>query len=110
MKKTILILFLFLTGTFLSAQKKDALTVYHQANIAYQKMDYAAATDLYEKLIRQGSISAEVYFNLGNSYFKQGNVPKAILNYERAKKLAPDDEDIDFNLKIAGLKVVDRID
>jgi tetratricopeptide (TPR) repeat protein len=51
-----------------------------------------------------------VYYNLGNAYFKAGNFAKAILNYERARKLNPDDEDITFNLKLASLKVVDKIE
>lgn len=92
------------------AQKKDALNLYHLANIAYQKQDYVGAIKLYEQLTNDGNFSPEVYFNLGNSYFKSGNVPRAIINYERGKKLAPEDEDINFNLKIASLKVVDRID
>lgn len=93
-----------------SAQKADAVNTYRQANSAYQKMDYEGAINFYEGLVKGGNISPEVYFNLGNSYFKTGNVPRAIINYERAKKLAPEDEDINFNLKIASLKVVDRID
>lgn len=110
MKKLFTLLLLFTLSSQLIAQKKDALTLFHEANIAYQKQDYSKSISLYEDLIKNGNLSAEVYFNLGNSYFKEGNVPKAIINYERAKKLAPDDEDIAFNLKIASLKVVDRID
>lgn len=92
------------------ANENDALKIYHQANIAYQKLDYETSIRLYEQLIKNKSISEEVYFNLGNSYFKAGNFAKAILNYERAKKLDPDDEDANFNLKIASLKVVDKIE
>ena len=110
MKKLFTLLLLFTLSSQLIAQKKDALTLFHEANIAYQKQEYSKSISLYEDLIKNGNLSAEVYFNLGNSYFKEGNVPKAIINYERAKKLAPDDEDVAFNLKIASLKVVDRID
>lgn len=110
LKKQFSLLLLFTLSTFLFAQKKDALTLFHEANLAYQKQEYSKSVQLYEELLNGGKISAEVYFNLGNSYFKEGNVPKAIINYERAKKLSPDDEDIAFNLKIASLKVVDRID
>lgn len=92
------------------ANENDALKIYHQANIAYQKLDYESSIRLYEQLIKNKSISEEVYFNLGNSYFKAGNFAKAILNYERAKKLDPDDEETTFNLKIASLKVVDKIE
>ena len=88
----------------------DALKIYHEANIAYQKLDYETSIRLFEQLIKNKSVSEEVFFNLGNSYFKAGNFAKAILNYERAKKLNPDDEDINFNLKIASLKVIDKIE
>jgi tetratricopeptide (TPR) repeat protein len=53
--------------------------------------------------------SPEIYFNLGNSYFKTGQFTLAILNFERAKLLAPNDEDIAFNLQVANQKVVDSI-
>ena len=110
MKKLFSLLLLFTLSFTIFAQKKDALTLFYGANMAYQKQDFSKAISLYEELSKKGNVSSEVYFNLGNSYFKEGNVPKAILNYERAKKLAPEDEDILFNLKIVSLKVVDRID
>jgi tetratricopeptide (TPR) repeat protein len=90
--------------------RTEALKVYHEANIAYQKLDYDKCISLYEQLIKNNSVAEEVYFNLGNAYFKKGNTAKAILNYERARKLEPEDEDVNFNLKIASLKVVDKIE
>jgi hypothetical protein len=56
-----------------------------------------------------GIESPEVYFNLGNAYYKTKQYTLSILNYERAKLLAPDDEDIEFNLQVANQKVVDSI-
>lgn len=87
-----------------------ALKKYHEANIAYQKLDYEKSITLYKDLLENNFRSVEVYFNLGNSYFKSGDFSRAILNYERAKKIAPYDEDTNFNLKIASLKVVDKIE
>src|SRR5882672_4518429 len=78
--------------------------IYHDANIAYQKLDYEKSIRLYEELIKAKYVSIEVYYNLGNAYFKAGNFAKAIINYERALKMDPDDEDVNFNLKIASLK------
>jgi tetratricopeptide (TPR) repeat protein len=105
------LLFLFLCSQItLGFTSGEALKIYHEANIAYQKLDYENSIRLYEQLIKNKSVSEEVFYNLGNSYFKSGNFAKAILNYERAKKLDPDDEDINFNLKIASLKVVDKIE
>ena len=110
MKKTFL-LFLLITLAFSRfVHAETAVEEFHKANIAYQRQDYTSAITSYEKLVKGGHISPEIYYNLGNSYFKTSNVPKAIVNYERARKLVPEDEDVSFNLKIASLKVVDKIE
>jgi tetratricopeptide (TPR) repeat protein len=113
MKKNLTLLaalFLILTSTHARYSETEALKKYHEANITYQKLDYERSIKLYEDLISNNYKSSEIYYNLGNAYFKTGNVPKAILYYERTKKLKPDDEDTNFNLKIASLKVVDKIE
>ncbi|MBL4587510.1 MAG: tetratricopeptide repeat protein, partial [Flavobacteriales bacterium] len=74
-----------------------------EADQAYISEDYSKATELYEQILSQEYVSAEVHYNLGNAYFKTGNIAPAILHFERAKKLAPNDEDIIFNLKLANL-------
>jgi tetratricopeptide (TPR) repeat protein len=80
------------------------------ADAAYVAGDFGAAVDGYEQVLAQGQVSAEVHFNLGNAYFKSGRIASSILNYERAQKLAPQDEDIVFNLKVAQLSSKDRIE
>ncbi len=82
---------------------------FNDANLLYKNKKYKDAIEKYENILNSNYSSAEVFYNLGNSYFKMGKIPDAILNYERAKKIAPDDEDIAFNLKIANLKIVDKI-
>ena len=72
--------------------------------------DYNQAIATYEQILSSGEESAKLYFNLGNAYYKAGDVNNAILNYERAKILAPHDKDIDFNLQIANQYVVTSID
>jgi tetratricopeptide (TPR) repeat protein len=94
--------------SFVSAA--DPFSDFKRGNEYYQKQDYDNAIKAFEQLIKEGDVSAEVYYNLGNAYYKTGNVPHTLLNYERAHKLSPDDEDINFNLKIASLKVVDKMD
>jgi tetratricopeptide (TPR) repeat protein len=84
--------------------------IFNTANTLYQNGEFEKAAAQYEKIISQGYESADAYYNLGNCYFKQNETGKAILNYERAKKLAPDNEDIDFNLRLANLRVADRIE
>lgn len=80
------------------------------ANKAYAKEKYNDAIQLYTKVLDKGLESYELYYNLGNCYYRISNFPMAILNYERGKKLNPADEDLDFNLKIANTKIVDKID
>lgn len=76
---------------------------------AYAKNDYASAIQIYEGLLQQGE-SADLYYNLGNSYYKADNIAKAILNYERALLLKPGDNDIRFNLDLARSKTVDKVE
>ena len=76
---------------------------------AYKSKNYQQAIDANQKLISEGYRNAAVYYNLGNAYYKTDQISLAILNYERALRLAPSDEDIRFNLKLANLKTVDRI-
>ncbi len=80
------------------------------ANRAYAQKKYSYAITLYEGILKNGLIAPELYFNLGNAYYKSKNIPKAILNYERARKIEPDDEDIMINLKIANSQTTDRIE
>ena len=79
------------------------------ANDHYMKEDYHSAIKLYEQALLNGS-SASAYYNLGNAYYKINEIAPAILNYERALLLDPGDDDIRFNLEMAKLKTVDKID
>jgi len=83
---------------------------FDSANTAYSQKEYDKAIQLYESIVTKNIEAPELYFNLGNAYYKTNNLGLAILNYERAKKLAPNDEDIAANLKIANLKIEDKIE
>ena len=85
---------------------KDSLNA---ANQLYTSAKYADCIRKYQYIVAQGFESAEVYYNLGNAFYKSGNATYAILNYERAKKLAPNDDDIQYNLELARTLVVDNI-
>jgi len=85
-------------------------TLYTRANEEYDKELYTNAVEDYLQIIQNGYESPEVYYNLGNAYFKLDDYPSAILYYEKAKKLAPNDEDINFNLKVVNTKIVDKIE
>ena len=80
----------------------------NNADTEYQKGNYQQAIRDYEELLKNGA-SAEIYYNLGNAYYRTDNITKAVLNYERARLLSPGDEDINFNLQFARSKTIDKI-
>lgn len=69
--------------------------------VAAQNGRFAAAIDSYESILASGEESATLYYNLGYAYYKSGSLGKAILNFERAKRLDPNNADINFNLEQA---------
>ena len=81
---------------------------YREANAAYEKADYAEAAALYRRAIDEGAASSRLYYNYANSLFRLKQLGMAILYYEKARKLAPDDEDIAFNLRFANAQTVDK--
>lgn len=85
-------------------------SVIKEAEAAYTQEDYNKAIGLYENILKSNGESAEIYYNLGNAYYKAGMVAPAILNYERALVLDPGDGDTRFNLQIARQKTVDKIE
>lgn len=106
MKKFIQLIFLLTISLSVFAQ--DALL--DKANKHYIAGEYNDAITAYNEILNSNKASAEVYYNLGNAYYKTNQFTKAILNYERAKLLAPNDQDIQFNLDLANQHVVDNID
>ena len=83
---------------------------FQNANALYQKQNFDSAAKIYEQLISREYQAPEIYYNLANCYYKMDKLAQAILYYERALKQHPNDEDIIFNLKVAQLKVVDKIE
>jgi tetratricopeptide (TPR) repeat protein len=81
-----------------------------QANTEYSSGYYDHALELYLSVVEAGFVSAELYYNLGNTYFKLNRIPESILYYERALKLAPGDENTQFNLELARARTIDKID
>ena len=79
-----------------------------QADSAYADEHYQQAVMLYEQLLKDG-VSADLYYNLGNAYYRMDDITHAVLNYERALLLSPGDPDIRFNLQMARSKTIDKI-
>ncbi len=78
------------------------------ADSAYARQQYQQAIKDYEELLHDG-VSAELYYNLGNAYYRTDNITRAVLNYERALLLSLGDGDIRFNLQMARSKTIDKI-
>ncbi len=76
-------------------------TAFFQANAAYSDGRFEEAVAAYESIIAAGIDGGHLRFNLGNAYFKTGDVGRAILNYERASRWIPGDPDLDANLTYA---------
>lgn len=100
--------FLLIQFFALAAFAQDATI--KEAEAAYTKEDYGKAIELYEGLLKSHGESSEIYYNLGNAYYKENKIAPAILNYERALLLDPGDGDIRFNLQLARQKSVDKIE
>lgn len=93
---------------FVSISLSASTVTRQQADSAYAQEHYQQAISDYETLLKQG-VSAELYYNLGNAYYRTDQMPKAVLNYERALLLSPGDADIRFNLQMARSKTIDKI-
>ncbi len=95
-------IFLSFASNVLAQVDTAQLTVqFHEAGISYKVQDYKKAIDLYEGIVKTGWGNGALFYNLGNSYFKDGQLGKAILNYERAKRLIPRDSDLNASTKYA---------
>ena len=92
----------------LSAQTPDS--AFNQGNELYRAGKFQEAAKLYDSIIKQGLLSAELYFNLGNAYYRDRQLARAILSYERGAQLHPNDADIEHNLKLSYLRTIDRIE
>ena len=88
----------------------NADSLMQTANNAYNDGLYDSSIRVYQLVGKTGFESAALYYNLGNAYFKNSDVASAILYYEKALKLAPNDDDIAYNLGIANSMIVDKID
>jgi tetratricopeptide (TPR) repeat protein len=104
------VLLLLLIFPLFSRGNEKAENLFLKGNEFYAKGKYKEAAASYEQVLAAGYFSAEVYFNLGNAYYKQEEIPLTILNYEKAGKLSPDDDDIKVNIQLANLKIADKID
>jgi len=105
-KQSLLLIFIILAQFTFAGNQQNI----DSANAAYSKNNFDRAIKLYKDIDDKGYEAMELYYNLGNSYFKTNNIPAAILYWEKALKLKPNDDDIKFNLKVANSRISDKID
>ncbi len=106
-----IILFLFLSIIqSLNSFAYDSHELFTKAGKAYQDKDYAMAIKLYREILEKDYASSELYFNLGNAYFKADSLGRAIQFYEKAYKLNAGDEDLNYNIKMAQALTIDKIE
>lgn len=103
---TFIVTFLFIfpdltLGRDNKTRLNDSQSLFYQANAFYEKNDFEQAIALYQQILANGHESGNLYYNLGNSYFKLGKRGMAILYYEKAKRLIPGDADLKANLTYA---------
>ena len=83
---------------------------FESGNSYYSKGDYRHAIDCYERVVGTGFVNEAVYYNLANAFFKNNEIGKAILLYEKAAQLAPNDPEIVGNLAMARGRIADKVE
>jgi len=111
MHRSSFILFLaMLTLPFGSIAQKSPDHLYAKANKEYAQKKYEAAVNSYQQILDAGVTTSSVYYNLGNAHYRLNNFASAILNYERAHRLSPNDKDTNANLALANSKITDKME
>ena len=108
--KILLTLSVLLITLSIASAETAATRLFNKANQLYEEGKYKEAIAEYERIIDSGLENGHVYYNLGNAYFKNKQLGRAILSFERARRLLPRDEDIRANLEHAMLLRADKIE
>lgn len=106
MKQLLMIAVACWSGLLATAQDNNWA---QQARSYYDAGEYAAAAAMYDSVMEGGTESAALHYNLGNCYYRLGQTGASILQYEKALRLDPDNADILFNLRLANLRITDRV-
>lgn len=109
MKKYILVLAIMICGAVANGQKLQE-DEFAKANAYYNDSKYDSALIIYNRILDEGFNSSQLYYNMGNTYFKMRNIPMAILYYEKSLKIDPRNEDAKKNIEIANALITDKIE
>ncbi len=105
-KKTLVLVFVYLMSININANEP----LLDSAKANYDNSNFKTAIKQYESILNKGLLSTDLYYNLGNCYFRNGQLGYCILNYEKALKLKPGNENAAFNLSLAKTKTADKFD
>ena len=100
---------IFILSLFICSQNFASEQVFEKGNIQYANENYSLAISLYDSILKSGSESSELYYNLGNCYYKTNDWANAIWHYEKSLQLNNNEKTI-HNLEFAKLKIIDRIE
>lgn len=106
----LLLLFSIPACSFAAPESGTLTELFAQANSDYQKGDFESALLKYRRILDSGAESGPLYYNLGNTCFKQKKLGEAIFYWEKARRALPADVDIRQNLELANLMITDRIE
>jgi tetratricopeptide (TPR) repeat protein len=108
--KLVLYLLAFMVLPLFSFGNAQTDVLFEKANASYAKGQYKEALSGYQEILNSGYESPAIYFNMGNASYKTDDIPSALLYYEKARKLSPGDEDINFNIVFANTRTADKIE
>lgn len=94
-------------GPFARADQNDEW--FRQANDQYRNGHFQEALDTYQRILDGGFESGALYYNMGNCHYRLGHLGESILFYEKARRLIPEDEDLEANLALTEAKTIDKI-
>lgn len=110
MKKLVIIILSFISFSLLADDLQHYNDIFIKGNQLYTEEKFEEAKNEYEKILANDVESSELYYNLGNCYYKLKSYPLSILFYEKALKLYPENDDVKFNLEIANQHITDKIE
>ena len=110
--KFLTLLFLGLNSIYSNESIEKTLLIdsFEQANLLYNNAQYVESLENYNDIINSGYQSAELFYNMGNCYYKINDVANAILFYERSILINPSDRDVRNNLQMVRNSLIDDID
>ncbi|MBZ0264160.1 tetratricopeptide repeat protein [bacterium] len=101
---------LLLLVSSISVQAAAIDDLAEEGDIAYRKGEYENAIEAYRIVLDSGYTGGKILYNLGNAFYKNGDLAEAILYYERALRERPHDHDVRHNLELARTQTVDKIE